>query len=81
VYEVDLAGSAAAQVAALPAVALAPYQELRVMLETAPWSGDALRDDYPGGPVRTIAFGQGGLAMYLILERQRRVEILDVLWP
>jgi hypothetical protein len=81
VYEVDLAGSAVAQVAALPAVALAPYAELRVLLETAPWAGDPYREDYPGGPVRTIAFGERGLAMYLILERQRRVEILDVLWP
>lgn len=80
-YEVDLAGSANAQVDALPAAALAPFAELRVALEIAPWAGDPYRKDYPGGPVRTIAFGTAGLAMYLILERQRRVEIFDVLWP
>jgi hypothetical protein len=81
VYEVDLAGSAVAQVAALPSEALAPYAELRVLLETAPWAGDPYRRDYPEGPVRSIAFGKAGLAMYLILERQRRVEIFDVIWP
>ena len=80
-YSVSLAGVAPAQVDALPAKALASFAELRVLLETVPWAGKAYRRDYPEGPVRTAAFGEGGLATYLILERQRRVEIFEVLWP
>ncbi len=80
-YAVDLAGVAVAQVDALPGNALAPFAEVKVVLETAPWSGRPYRKDYPDGPARTITFGERGLATYLILERQRRVEIFDVVWP
>jgi hypothetical protein len=52
------------------------------MLEVAPWSGDPLNDRDRDSPVRTVAFGLHGqgLVTYLILERDRRVDILDVLW-
>ncbi|MGQ0467438.1 MAG: hypothetical protein ACT4QG_19245 [Sporichthyaceae bacterium] len=79
-YAVELAGEAPRQVEALPAAALAFFAELRVVLETAPWSGAPYRNDNPDGPVRTAAFGEGGLIAYLILERQRRVEIFEVFW-
>jgi hypothetical protein len=51
-------------------------------LEVAPWGGDSLNDDNPDAPVRSLAFGPAhqGLVTYLILERQRRVDVLDVLW-
>lgn len=80
-YDVDVAGVAVAQVDALPAEALAAFAEVRVLLEAAPWSGRPYRKDYVEGPVRTIAFGAQGMATYLILERQRRVEIFQVTWP
>lgn len=52
------------------------------MLEVAPWGGDPLSAADPGSPVRTVAFGPHGqgLVTYLILERDRRVDLLDVLW-
>ena len=45
-------------------------------------AGDSLNDDDPDAPVRTIAFGPDGqgLVTYLILDSQRRVDVLDVLW-
>lgn len=67
------------QIDALPPDAVAPFAEVRVVLEVAPWGGDSLNDDNPDAPVRSLAFGPAhqGLVTYLIPERQRRV---DVLW-
>jgi hypothetical protein len=59
---------------------LAAFAELRVALQTAPWAGLALLEAYPDGPIRSLAFGEAGGVMYLILDRQRRVEILEVVW-
>ncbi len=61
---------------------MAPFAEARVVLEAAPWGGDSLNDDNPDVPVRSLAFGPAhqGLVTYLIPERQRRVDVLDVLW-
>ncbi|AEA28806.1 hypothetical protein Psed_6725 (plasmid) [Pseudonocardia dioxanivorans CB1190] len=52
------------------------------MLELAPWGGESLNLANPDAPVRTLAFGAAGegLVTYLILEAQRRVDVLDVLW-
>jgi hypothetical protein len=36
--------------------------------------------DNPDGPVRTLAFGDGGLAAMLILEELQRVDLLIVTW-
>jgi hypothetical protein len=80
VYKVDTDPSAQAEVDALPADALAAYAELRVVLETAPWSGVPYRQDNPDGAVRLHFFGSHGQAVYLILEDQRRVDVLLVQW-
>lgn len=69
------------QVDQLPTAALAPFAQLRTLLEIKPWSGDAVNQNNPDGPVRTLTFGQGlGLAAYLILDDQRRVDLLQVTW-
>lgn len=34
----------------------------------------------PDAAMRTLAFGPGGLIIYLINESQRRVDVLRVLW-
>lgn len=68
------------QVAALPIEALASYAELLVVLETVPWNGDPFHKDNPDGAVRAHAFGRGGLVTYLVLEDQRRVDVLTVQW-
>ena len=43
--------------------------------------GEPLFTDRPDGGLRTLTFGRsGGMITFLILEDQRRVDILDVLW-
>lgn len=69
------------QIDALPANALTSIAEVRVVLELAPWSGRPYHSRNPDGPMRTLTFGLGsGSVIYLILEDQRRVDILDVVW-
>ena len=81
-YRVTTDEQSQPQIDALPLEALAPFAETRVVLEVAPWGGDSLNDDNPDAPVRLLTFGSAhqGLVTYLILERQRRVDVLDVLW-
>jgi len=52
------------------------------MLEVAPWGGASINDEDPDAPVRSVTFGANheGMVTYLVLEDQRRVDILDVLW-
>jgi hypothetical protein len=82
VYEVVADAHTRAQVDALPVSALAGFAEVRAVLEIAPWSGEPLNAANPEGPVRTMVFGveRRGLLTYLVLEDQRRVDLLDVLW-
>jgi hypothetical protein len=82
VYSVESEQLASEQVAALPAETLPFYAELMALLETAPWSGEAYNRQRPDANMRTHAFGQHdqGLAIYLILDDQRRVVVLRVLW-
>ncbi|GAA4933124.1 hypothetical protein EV188_103666 [Actinomycetospora succinea] len=49
-------------------------------LETSPWDSDPYAAANPAGPMRTRAFGVGGLVTYLILEDQQRVDLLLVQW-
>ncbi|MDQ2708595.1 MAG: hypothetical protein M3Z25_13570, partial [Actinomycetota bacterium] len=59
-FTVETDGPAQQQVDALPAEALAAYAELRVVLETAPWSGRPYHRDNPHGALRTHTFGTHG---------------------
>ena len=81
-YRVTTDEKSQLQIDALPPEALAPFAEARAVVEIAPWNGDSLNDDNPDAPVRTLAFGPAhrGLVTYLILDDQRRVDLLDVLW-
>jgi hypothetical protein len=82
VYQVTTDGQSQPQIEALPADALSPFAEARVALEIAPWSGEPLIATRPDSALRTLTFGPSGLGMitFLILEDQRRVDILDVIW-
>jgi hypothetical protein len=82
VYSVESEEQALEQVAALPAEALPYYAELMMVLETAPWSGEAYDRQRPDANMRTHVFGKHdqGLVIYLILDDQRRVVVLRVLW-
>lgn len=69
------------QVDQLPAAALSSYAEMRCPLEVKSWSGEPAHAGNPDGAVRTARFGHGlGLVTYLILDDQRRVDVLQVLW-
>lgn len=81
-YTVTLDDESGQQVDALPPAALAPFAELRTMLEVAPWNGDSLNKLKPDSSMRTCTFGTNdeGMTVYLILEAQRRVDLLTVVW-
>jgi hypothetical protein len=81
-YSVETEAAALAEVAALPAEVLPAYAELMTLLQVAPWSGDPYNLQRPDANMRTHTFGEGapGLAIYLVLETDRRVVILRVLW-
>lgn len=68
------------QIDALPTEALTAFAELRAVLETDPWSGRPYLRTNPQGAVRVSVFGTHGMATYLILEDQRRVDVLLVQW-
>jgi hypothetical protein len=81
-YSVETEVAALDEGGALPAQALGAYAELMTLLEVAPWSGDPYNLQRPDTNMRTHMFGGGahGLAIYLVLEADRRVVILRVLW-
>lgn len=81
-YEITTDEQSKPQIDALPADALAPLAEACAALELAPWNGSPYHRNRPDSPMRTLAFGPNGEGdiVYLILEDQRRVDILVVLW-
>jgi hypothetical protein len=81
VYRVTTDRDVEQQIDALPAAGLNAYLELRAALEVSPWSGEPLHPDNPKGVLTWSFGGHGeGLVYYLILEDQRRVDIVRVLW-
>ena len=81
-YEVTTDERSRAQLDALPSSALAPFAEARTALELAPWNGEPYHRRSPRSPMRTLLFGphSEGKIVYLILEDQRRVDLLVILW-
>jgi hypothetical protein len=81
-YSVETEAAAVGEVAALPARALPAYAELMSLLEVAPWSGSPYNLQRPDANMRTHTFAEEGrgLAIYIVLETDRRVVILRVLW-
>jgi hypothetical protein len=80
VYRIETYSDAMEQIATLPDDALADYAQVLGVLELVPWNGAPLRDDNPDGAVRTLPFGRAGLVTYLILDDQRRVDVLNIVW-
>jgi hypothetical protein len=70
------------QVAALPAEALPGYAETLGVMKLVPWNGRPLNEANPDRTVRHLVFGSGGygLVTYLIMEGDRRVDVLEVQW-
>jgi hypothetical protein len=81
VYQLNLDPVAEDQISTLPQEALRPLAELFTLLETAPWSGEPFNRANPRGNMLTHAFGELGLATYLVLEERREVYLLRIEWP
>lgn len=81
-YRVITDPQAREQLAALPARLLGDYARVLDALEVAPWNGEPQHAHNPQGEVRRWLFGPGGAAqvIYLIVERDREVHVLRVLW-
>ncbi len=80
-YRLSLDPIAEDQINAVPQEALRPLAELFTLLETAPWSGEPFNLANPRGNMLTHAFGEFGLATYLVLEERREVYLLRIEWP
>jgi hypothetical protein len=81
-YRVRTDHTAREQIAALPDEALESYAQVLGVLELVPWHGRAHHRDNPKGALRQLVFGPGnrGIVVYLILDDQRLVDVLEVLW-
>jgi hypothetical protein len=79
-YTVETDEQAQQQVAALPPGALSAYAEVRTLLEVNRWAGESYHRGNPGTALRTVVFGGAGMVTYLVLDEQRRVDVLVVLW-
>lgn len=79
-YKIELDPVVEGVVATLPAEALGPLAELHSLLEVAPWSGQRPVTDNPDANMLTHTFGERGLAVYLVLEDQRRVYLVRLQW-
>ena len=68
-------------IATLPVEALLPLQAMLSFLELTPWAGSPWQAFNPDAALRFIAFGESrGTIIYLILEDQRIVDVLMILW-
>ncbi|ALG13812.1 hypothetical protein [Kibdelosporangium phytohabitans] len=81
-YSYEILPEARDQVDGLAAAALPYYAELIAFLELTPWDALPYRDDNPDGNLRKALFGPAadGIAVYLVLEDQRRVVVVSVTW-
>lgn len=81
-YSVEWEQDAVSQLAALPSETLPFFAELVTVLQIEPWSGDAYDRQRADANMRTHAVGKHGegLVIYLILDDQRRVVVLRILW-
>jgi hypothetical protein len=81
-YRIRTDRQARDQIAALPDEALEPYAQVLGVLELVPWHGHPHNDDNPKGAVRQLLFGAGtqGIVIYLILDDQLCVDVLEVMW-
>ena len=81
-YRIEPDPSVAAQIDALPDEVLLEYAQVVGWLQVAPWAGVPINERNPDAEVRQVLFGPDGAGMvtYLILDRDREVHILEVLW-
>lgn len=79
-YTIDVDPEAREQIGALPSVVLTALAEAMTVLTLTPWNGDPINKENPDGAVRVLLFNPRGMITYLIVEDQRRVDVLQVTW-
>jgi hypothetical protein len=81
-YTIEISPEAGEQIRALPPELPKQLAEVMAMLELTPWHSLPINDENPDGAVRQLTFGDAGqvLLTFLILEQQRQVDVLEVLW-
>lgn len=81
-YLIEVSPEAREQIRALPPALLKQLADVMAMLELTPWHSAPINGDNPDGAVRQLFFGDSGQALltFLILEDQRRVDVLEVMW-
>lgn len=81
-YTIEPYPEAEAAIAALPETARDGYDDAVKVMQLVPWNGQPYSDAEPGGPMRQLVFGPGGMGLvtYLVLEDQQRVDVLRVAW-
>lgn len=81
-YAIDIDPAAHDAIGALPDEALVALAEAFAVLELTPWSvGRSVNPERnPDSGVRNLPFGDAGMVTYLIVEHERRVDILLVTW-
>jgi hypothetical protein len=78
VYQVEYGREARAQAESLPPAGRQALAAAIEQLARDPWAAQRL-PSYPP-EFRTWSFGEGGLVVYLIRERQATVVLLDLIW-
>lgn len=79
-YSFDIDPLAEQQIATLPQAALTALADALATLELVPWNGLPVNENNPEGAVRQLPLGGLGMITYLILDDQRRVDLLLVTW-
>ncbi len=81
-YAIDIDPGAQDAIAAVPRDALVALAEAFAVLELAPWSaGRSVNPERnPDSGVRNLPFGTAGMITCLIVEHERRVDILLITW-
>jgi hypothetical protein len=81
-YKTEVYPDAQDQIAALSPAAQVKLSEAIAVLQLVPWNGVSVNKKNPDGALRQLMFGPVGAGMvtYLVLEDQREVHIVKVLW-
>jgi hypothetical protein len=82
VYRIVIYPEASDQIAELPPHLLRDYDQALDAAAAAPWDGAPHHKDNPSAEVRRWLFGPLGTGqlLYLVLEREREIHVLQVLW-
>jgi len=80
VYRIETYSDAIEQIATLPDDALADYAQVLGVLELVPWNGARCATTTPTAPFGPCRSAGPGLVTYLILDDQRRVDVLNIVW-